>query len=149
MQAANAAPILERLLKVTIASRAVFAHSARAVESRGFAALFAQRVDDESRMAAYLREQLAVNAHSGVLAFVARDEPISGHIAVSTDPSVLLGRCLHMLDTSIREFSQAYAPVIPVSTRIRLTRHQHQTGWAREELFNLQRACEVRHYSHR
>ena len=149
MKTTAAAPILERLLKVTIASRAVFAHSARAVESRGFAALFAQRVDDESRMAAYLREQLAVNAHSGVLAFVARDEPISGQIAVSTDPSVLLSRCLHMLDTSIREFSHAYAPVIPVATRIRLTRHQHQMGWAREELFNLQRACDAPECSRR
>ncbi len=141
MRDMDSAPILERLLEVTVASRDAFAKAACAVRSPGYAALFVERVEDHARIATYLTEQLAsgipsattphhnVNVASGSEAYGVRD------------PFDILGECLRVLDVAILEFSRAYGPSITLAQRIQLARHQNQMEWAREELFDLRADC--------
>lgn len=141
MGTTDAASILERLLDTTLATRDAFARAARAVKSPGFAALFVQRTEEQTRIAAYLREQLAPR----VLLSVPGPEMSNGQSnrlsAGENDLYTLLGECLLALDASIVEFCRADAPTIPLAQSIQLARHQHQMVWAREEMFQLRSEC--------
>jgi len=146
MNPVDSAPILERLLAVTLASRDAFAQAACAVKTPGFAALFVERSEDQARIATYLSEQLGLGVPPSVpTSATPNSSNGSSGVAASpgvNDPYALLGECMRVLDIAVLEFSRAYGPAISLAQRIQLARHQHQMGWAREELFHLR--CEYR-----
>ncbi|MEP7345177.1 MAG: hypothetical protein ABI877_07915 [Gemmatimonadaceae bacterium] len=146
MKDLDSAPILERLLAVTLASRAAFAQAAHTVRSPGFAALFVERTEDQARTATYLMEQLAPGVPVSLPTPTTPNHDSNGAAGVASasmgrEPAGLLDECIRALDTSIREFSHAYGPATTLAQRIQLARHQNQMEWAREELFHLRREC--------
>ena len=146
MNIVDSAPILERLLAVTLASRDAFAQAAFAVRSPGFAAVFVERCEDQGRIATYLSEQLGLGVPPSIPTSAMPNEGSNGASGVAsaaevTDPYAVLGECMRVLDIAILEFSRAYGPAISLAQRIQLARHQHQMGWAREELFHLRLEC--------
>jgi hypothetical protein len=146
MNQVDSAPILERLLAVTLASRDAFAHAACAIRTPGFAALFVERTEDQTRIAAYLNEQLALGVLPAIPTCVTPNGGSNGASGLASSPEAhdsytLLGECIRVLDIAILEFSRAYGPAISLAQRIQLARHQHQMGWAREELFHLRCEC--------
>jgi len=145
MKDLNSAPILERLLAVTLASHAAFAQAAYAVRSPGFAALFVERAEDQARIATYLMQQLAPGVPVSLPTPTTPNNDSNGAAGVAVspgrEPAGLLDECIRVLDTSIREFSRAYGPATTLAQRIQLARHQNQMEWEREELFHLRREC--------
>ena len=133
-----AEPILGRLLAATLASRDAFAHAAYAVRSPAFAALFAERAEDQRRIARYLRTQLAFGVTpSAPYAALGYASPVVALLPAVHDPGALLGECLRALEACVLEFRRADGPDLSLAQLVSLGRHHDQMRWASDELFQL------------
>jgi hypothetical protein len=140
---AAAVPILGRLLATTLASRDAFAHAAYAVRSPAFAALFAERAEDQRRIARYLRTQLTCGvtpSASVTYAAPVYSSPVVALMPAGHDPGTLLGECLRVLEACALEFRRAPAAALSPSQLVSLGRILGQLRWTSDELFQLRSA---------